>query len=318
MRSRLAAIPGLSILENAPLARYTRFGVGGPAHFLADAATEQALAEAVRAIAESRVPSTIVGGGTNLVVSDEGFAGVVLRFTNGALAIEGTTVNLAAGAVLQDAVDAAVAGGLRGLETMTGIPGWVGGALYGNAGAYGRSVQELVESVRFHDGTRVCEIDNAACEFRYRDSVFKRHKDWIVLSARLRLESADPGELRAAAEGILKIRNQKYPPTMRCAGSIFKNLLWEELSGEVRALVPERLVREGKVPAAYFLERAGAKGMVEGGVRVADYHANLIYNQGGGTAHEVSTLIDALKRRVREQCGVALEEEVQFVPPRIA
>jgi UDP-N-acetylmuramate dehydrogenase len=316
MHSRLAAIPGLSILENAPLSRYTRFEVGGPARILADASTEQALVSAVHLIAETGMPSTVIGGGTNLVVSDSGFPGVVLRYTNAAVEIDGTTVNSAAGTVLQRLVDSTIASGLRGLETMTGIPGWVGGALYGNAGAYGRSVHELVQSVRFFDSVRVCEIDNAACEFRYRDSVFKRHKDWIVLSATLRLDSADPADLRATAEGILKIRNEKYPPSMRCAGSIFKNLLWDQLPAAVRSRIPEHLVREGKVPSAYFLEQAGAKGMISGGIRVAEYHANLIYNQGGGTALQVSELIDLLKRRVREQCGVELEEEVQFVPSR--
>jgi len=119
--------------------------------------------------------------------------------------------------------------------------------------------------------------------------------------------------LRATATGILKIRNEKYPPTMRCAGSIFKNLLWADLSAAVRAQVPAAVVREGKVPSAYFLEQAGAKGLVRGGVRVADYHANLIYNEGGGTAREVRELIADLKRRVHERFGLELEEEVQYV-----
>jgi UDP-N-acetylmuramate dehydrogenase len=255
----------------------------------------------------------VIGGGTNLIVSDDGFAGVVLRYTSCALEIDGTSVRVAAGAVLQQLVDSAIAAGLRGLETMTGIPGWVGGAIYGNAGAYGHSIHERVESVRFFDGTCVRDIGNAACEFRYRDSVFKRHKDWIVLSAVLRLDRAEPAELRATAEGILKIRNEKYPPTMRCAGSIFKNLILMELPAAVQARIPARVVREGKVPSAYFLELAGAKGMVNGGVRVATYHANLIYNEGGGTALEVRELIGELKRRVRGQFGIELEEEVQYV-----
>ena len=115
------------------------------------------------------------------------------------------------------------------------------------------------------------------------------------------------------ADGILKVRNEKYPPTMRCAGSIFKNLIFAELPEAVRSEVPERVIREGKVPSAYFLELAGAKGMVLGGVRVADYHANLIYNAVGGTAQQVRELIGTLKRRVRERCGLELEEEVQYL-----
>ena len=315
MPCSLAALllPNLSVLENASLARYTRFEVGGPARILADASTETALAEALRAIQENREPYTVMGGGTNLVASDEGYPGVVLRYTNTALEFAGNTVEVTAGVVLQDLVDASIAQGLRGLETMTGIPGWVGGAIYGNAGAYGHSIQERTVSVRYLERGSVREIGNAACEFAYRESLFKRRKDWVVLSATLQLESADAEELRATSAGILKIRNEKYPPTMRCAGSIFKNLLWKDLPEAVRAMVPPAVVREGKVPSAYFLEQAGAKGLGRGGVRVADYHANLIYNQGGGTAVQVRELIADLKRRVRERFGFNLDEEVQYI-----
>src|SRR5205807_7786252 len=146
-------------------------------------------------------------------------------------------------------------------------------------------------TVRFFDGHACREIGNTACEFRYRESVFKRRKDWIILSATLRLDRADPAELRTTADGILKIRNQKYPPAMRCAGSIFKNLLLADLSEAIRSQVPERVIREGKVPSAYFLEQVGAKGMINGQIRVADYHANLIYNAGGGTAAQVHDLV---------------------------
>jgi UDP-N-acetylmuramate dehydrogenase len=134
-----------------------------------------------------------------------------------------------------------------------------------------------------------------------------------VIETTLRLPPGEPGELRAAADGIRKIRDEKYPPTMRCAGSIFKNLILAELPEAVRAQVPERVIREGKVPSAYFLELAGAKGMVLGGVRVADYHANLIYNADGGTAQQVRELIATLKHGVRERCGLELEEEVQYL-----
>jgi UDP-N-acetylmuramate dehydrogenase len=312
---RSSCPPGLSIVENAPLSLYTRFAVGGPARILSDAATENALLEILRAIRESGEPHTVMGGGTNLVASDQGYDGVVLRYTNPAFEFAETTVNVAAGAVLQELVDASIAHGLQGLETMTGIPGWVGGAVYGNAGAYGHSIHERIRSVRLLNAESglIREIGNSACEFAYRESIFKRRKNWIVLSATLQLESADAGELRTRAAAILKIRNEKYPPAMRCAGSIFKNLLWSDLSAAVRAQVPATVVREGKIPSAYFLEQAGAKGLARGGVRVADYHANLIYNQGTGTAQEVRELIADLKQRVSRQFGVELEEEVQYV-----
>jgi len=309
----LNQIPGLKLTHNAPLAEYTRFGIGGTARILADAVNEPALTAAATALWVGGEPFAVIGGGTNLVVSDEGFAGVVLRYVRQTIHIEGPLVHVGAGAVLQDLTDLTIARGLRGLETMTGIPGWVGGAVYGNAGAYGHSIHERVESVRYFDGSMIQELDNAGCEFRYRESIFKRRKDWIILSVTLRLDPADAAELSATAAGILKIRNEKYSPTMRCAGSIFKNLLLDQLPEMVKAETPEHVIREGKVPSAYFLEQIGAKGMALGGVRVASYHANLIYNEGGGTAAQIRELTAELKRRVRERFGFELEEEVQFV-----
>ncbi|HML18590.1 MAG TPA: UDP-N-acetylmuramate dehydrogenase [Bryobacteraceae bacterium] len=313
MLFRLLAIPNLHVFVNAALARYTRFEIGGPARVLLDAADQTALVDAWRAIDETGWPRVVIGGGTNLIVADEGFPGAVLRYTASAIAIDQCRVRVDAGAVLQSLVDATIDCGLRGLETMTGIPGWVGGAIYGNAGAYGHSMDERVESVRFFDGIAIREISNAECEFRYRDSVFKRHKDWVILSAALRLDRADPSELGARAQSIRKIRDAKYPPEMRCAGSIFKNLLLADLSEGVRAQIPESVIREGKVPSAYFLEQAGAKGLADGAIRVADYHANLIYNTGGATAHQLRAMISLLKTRVRDRFAIELEEEVQYV-----
>jgi UDP-N-acetylmuramate dehydrogenase len=313
MHPDLLEIPGLQVKPDISLSEYTRFGVGGTARLLADANTEGALASSVKIFRESGQPFAVIGGGTNLIASDDGFPGAVLRYTAREIAVDGTTVCVQAGALLQDLVDASIDRGLRGLETMTRIPGWVGGAIYGNAGAYGHSIHERVESVRFFDGAAFREIRNAECRFAYRESVFKKNKNWIVLSATLRLEPADPVELRRTAEEIRVIRDAKYPPTMRCAGSIFKNLLLADLPASVKKQIPDHVIREGKVPSAYFLELAGAKGMVNGGIRVADYHANLIYNEGHGTAAQVRELIAELKRRVQQQCGVELEEEVQYL-----
>ena len=319
MLERLAAvlneIPELECSENVPLSRVTRFAIGGPARILADASSQRALIAALDAVRGS--PYALIGGGSNLVADDQGFPGVVLRYTATDIEVDdgvtGGLVRVGSGAVLQDLVNATITAGLEGLHTMTGIPGWVGGAVYGNAGAYGHSIHEFVECVRFFDGFSVQEIGSAACEFHYRESVFKRHKDWIVLEATLRLPKGDPAAVKAAADGILKVRNEKYPPSMRCAGSIFKNLILAELPESVRAQVPDRVIREGKVPSAYFLELAGAKGMVLGGVQVAEYHANLIYNSGGGTSQQVRELIETLKRRVEDKCGLILEEEVQYL-----
>jgi UDP-N-acetylmuramate dehydrogenase len=299
----------LVVRENVSLKELTRFGLGGPATRLADVSTPDALAAAL-----DTGHHTLIGGGSNLVASDEGFSGTVIRYTASELEIDGLLVRVGAGVVLQNLVDASIDAGLEGLHTMTGIPGWVGGAVYGNAGAYGHSIHEFIETVRYFDGTKAQEIGNGACHFRYRESIFKQRKDWVILGATLRLpRAADAAKIRADADRILRIRNEKYPPDMKCAGSIFKNLLLAELTESVRERVPPEVVREGKVPSAYFLEQVGAKGMFSGAIRVADYHANLIYNTGGGTAAQVRHLIETLKALVLEHYGLALEEEVQYI-----
>jgi UDP-N-acetylmuramate dehydrogenase len=319
---RLASIPNVSVREGMLLSERTRFGIGGPAELYVEAASEPAFSAALRIAQSSGAKYCVIGAGTNLIVSDEGFNGIVLRFGAHRISSDGTIVRAEAGAELQVLVDYCIDHGLRGLETMTGIPGSVGAAIYGNAGAYGHSIDERVERVRFLDGDSMRNFTAPECHFRYRESVFKDQKDWIVLGVELRMTPAPAVELRQTADEILKVRLAKYPAAMKCAGSIFKNLILAELPETVRRQIPERVIREGKAPSAYFLEQVGAKGMHRGGVRVADYHANLIYNEGGGTARELCALIGELKSRVHAQFGLELEEEVQYVgfpaPPHSA
>lgn len=309
----LRAIPSLALQEDAPLAPLTRFGMGGPADLLAEAADPQAFVAAVRACRASGVPFYIIGDGSNLVVSDFGFRGAVLRFAAKGLQADGTSITADAGAPLQELVDLSIARGLAGLETLAGIPGSVGGAVYGNAGAYGHAISESVNCVEFFDGEDLRRFSNADCRFEYRESIFKQSKDWMILRSRFDLAPGDAAELRRRADEILKVRNEKFPPTMKCAGSIFKNQLAAELPERVVAQIPPQAIRDGKVAAAFFLERVGAKGMQRGGIEVASYHANLIYNAGGGTAAELRELILELRDRVRDGFGIDLEEEVQYL-----
>ena len=310
----LRLIPGLAVREHEPLARHTRFSIGGPSRIYAEASTPDALRQALTAAAQCGLAVNVIGGGSNLIVSDSGFDGVILRYTPSRIhEPEPGLLHVDAGADLQALVDRSIDLGLANLHTMTGIPGTVGGAVYGNAGAYGHSVSETFESATFLDSGAVRTFDNAACQFAYRESIFKRRKDWIILSATFRLPSGEASALRATADGILTTRNQKYPPDMKCAGSIFKNLILAELPSAVQDRVPASVVREGKVPSAWFLEQAGAKGMRRGDIEVAPYHANLIYNTGSGASDDLRILIAELKDRVFKDFGLMLEEEVQYV-----
>ncbi len=309
----LRAIPGLTLRENVPLAHLTRFAIGGPADLLVETGDPQAFVAAIRACRASGVQFYIIGDGSNLVASDQGYRGAVLRFVARSLRAEGTCIFADAGASLQELVDFAISQGLAGLETLSGIPGSVGAAVYGNAGAYGHSISERVTGVEFFDGEALRALDNVECRFEYRESLFKRHKNWMILRLDLDLVPGDAAALRRRADEILSVRNDKFPPTMKCAGSIFKNLLVADLPGPVAAGIPSHAIREGKVASAFFLEQVGAKGLTRGGIQVADYHANLIYNAGGGTASDLRAVIADLRSRVQARFGIALEEEVQYL-----
>lgn len=311
----LSAVGGLCVERDVVLARSTRFGIGGPAAVYVDTSDASAFAEALDVCQREHLPHYVLGEGTNVIVADEGYPGVILRYSGNEIRHDGHVLEAEAGAVLMDLVNASLDASLEGIETLAGIPGWVGGAVYGNAGAYGRSMHESVVEVDALDAGRLRTFTNAECDFAYRESVFKQRKDWVIVRARLELTPGAGTKLRARSDEIVSVRNEKFPPTMRCAGSIFKNLRLSDLPQDVAERVPERAVRGGKVASAFFLEKVGAKGMREGGIEIASYHANLIYNSGAGTAAELRCLIAELKRRVQEEFGFAVDEEVQYVGP---
>jgi len=309
----LSVVTELTLRKDVQLSDYTRFGIGGPADLFAETSSPAAFAQATGLCRRQTLPVYVLGDGSNVIVSDEGFRGLILRFIAKSLTREGDRIVADSGAPLESLVEFAVDAGLRGLETLARIPGSVGAAVFGNAGAYGHSISERVEQVEYFDGENIRTLDNAGCRFEYRGSVFKRHRDWLIFRTRFVLEPAGRDALRKKADEITAIRDEKFPPTMRCAGSIFKNLHVKDLPFEVAARVPEGVIRDGKVASAYFLEKVGAKGMRKGGIEIASYHANLIYNTGNGTAAQLREIIDELKNRIRERYGFEVEEEVQYV-----
>src|ERR1700681_3754378 len=164
-KQRLAQIPDLNISEGALLSRYTRFNIGGPADLYIETSNETSFMGALKAARAGEHPYVVIGDGTNLIVCDAGFRGVVLRFTAAAIRSTGPCIEVSAGAELQHLVDYSIDQGLQGIETMTGIPGTVGAAVYGNAGAYGHSIMERVNQVRFFDGDGIRVFDNSQCQF---------------------------------------------------------------------------------------------------------------------------------------------------------
>ena len=279
------------------MGKYTTLGIGGMAKWLTEAETETELGRAVEWAEKNKVEWTVIGAGSNLLVSDQGYSGLII-------------VNKTAGSgmMLNDLVDQMNSRGLAGMECLAGIPGSVGGAVYGNAGAYGQTISDYLVGMKTLNKFWL----KSECNFGYRESIFKKNRE-IILEVEFDLPKGDRDVLVAESDKIRELRKRKYPPGMKCPGSFFKNLFFEQLPEMARRQIPSDKIKEGKVAAGYLLEMMGARGMRLGGAQVADYHGNLIFNTDGAKASEVWGLAQKLQALVRNEFGVMLEPEVQLV-----
>lgn len=297
--------------RNAPLAPLSTFRIGGRAELLCEVASPDELIAAVRWAKTNHVHYRILGSGSNVVFPDTKLKGLLIRVAEGELVFSGTRFTVDTGVLLADVIDAAIRRGLRGLETLSGIPGTIGGAVVGNAGAYGHSISEVVERVEIWDGRERRLLTREQCKFQYRESIFKE-KPFILLRAFLRFRRGTAGKLRRTSREIIELREKKYRPGLRCPGSFFKNVLVKSISKQALARVDRGKIIDGKIPSGYLLEEVGAKGMRVGGIVVAGFHGNLFINDDGATARDVHALAQILRNRVRRRFGIRLEEEIRY------
>jgi UDP-N-acetylmuramate dehydrogenase len=288
----------------AALAPLTTFKVGGAADFLLAVHGEDEVRRAIGIARELGLPVTLLGGGSNVLVSDRGVRGLVLRMHGGEVRpIAGDRIRADAGVTMNGLVRWTITHGFAGLEAWAGTPGTVGGAIFGNAHFQGRNIGDLVTDVTVvgADGTmrRVAAGD---MEFAYDHSRLRRTGE-IVLSADFRVGPGDPEQLRATARESLAFRKRTQPLAMPSAGCIFQN------PDPSRERVPEGV----PCSAGALVDRAGLKGAREGRARVSPTHANFIVNEGGATAADVRGLIERCKREVRQRFGVDLREEIVFL-----
>ncbi|MBF0500444.1 MAG: UDP-N-acetylmuramate dehydrogenase [Candidatus Riflebacteria bacterium] len=292
------------IQKAVSLAPYTTFHLGGDAELFLETHTEEELAEAVRMARDEGWSYFLLGGGSNLVVSDKGVSGLVIRNhaeNSDFVDVSHGLITLSSGWPLAYAVGLAWKHSLSGFETFTGIPGTVGGAIYGNAGAYGRCVGDLLVSadILTPEG-EIKTVGSDFFQFAYRTSLLKSVQH-IVLKATFRVSPGDPAVIRARIKDIAAQRHSKHPPKeVGSAGSFFKNL--DQKPGETQ-----------RRAAGEFLEKAGAKEIVVGGASVYAKHANFIVNYGEASASDVRSLASILKQKVFELFGIELHEEVIYV-----
>jgi len=306
--------------KNISLALLTTFKIGGPADYFFVAKIEEDLIDAVNFARQQKLPVFILGGGSNILVSDNGFRGLVVKIQNSKFKVvdgeRGRTVRncqikSGSGATLAELVGAATKTGLTGLEWAAGIPGTLGGAVRGNAGAFGLDMSFVVGRVNAYGGEAIKQYSNSQCVFGYRDSVFK-HNNEIILSADLALKKGEPEKIKQTIKNYLEQRRarQSWEPS---AGSVFKNIQFDKLPKKFQDTVPTEKVKAGKVAAAYFIESTGLKGHQIGQAQISPKHSNFIVNLGGAKASDVLNLIRLVKNKVKEKFGIELEEEIQYI-----
>jgi UDP-N-acetylmuramate dehydrogenase len=311
-----ALLPGLE--ENFALAPETYFHLGGPARYFWRAKTKADFLVALKAAQALKMPVLVLGSASNVAISDKGFKGLVIKLENlkpsrSACQLLGETLVCEANIPLAYLVDFSLRRGLAGLEALSGIPGTVGGAIVGNAGAYGRSISDSLVWIEIYDGKKVRRLTKAQGHFKYRHSLFKERRDYLVLAVAFKLESGDRRHLLAEAKRIKTIRAGKYPDGLYCAGSFFKNVLLKNLPAQTKALIPQAKIIEGKVPAGFLLDSSGAADQKQGGMEVATFHRNFLINTGLGTFADLQILAKRLKTLVRRRFGIELEEEIRYI-----
>jgi UDP-N-acetylmuramate dehydrogenase len=321
----------MDINENISLAKYTTLKVGGPASFFCEAKDEKEIAEALEFARKKSLAIFALGGGSNILVSDKGFDGLVIKILNSQFSAQKSSMECGAGCQLSEIVNESVKSGLAGMEWAAGIPGTVGGAIRGNAGAFGSSMSKVVESVKAIDANKIgadireeLGITNyqlGECGFSYRDTIFKQKPNLIIFSAKLSLEKGKKEEIERRVKEIIKQRNDAQPFDFPSSGSFFKN---PTLAGKEEKMKKEKLLKEferdtgqkakeGVIPAGYLIERADLRGKKIGGAMVSRRHGNFLVNAGNASAEDFMILIALVKTRIRNKFGIQLQEEVQFV-----
>lgn len=305
-----------SLKKNITFADLTTLQIGGPVKDFKKVSTIQQLINTVKLATQKKIKFLVIGSGSNLLVSDEGFDGLVIQNCVKGIEQKENTLTVKTGTVLQDLVDFSIAKGLSGLQKLTGIPGTVGGAIYGNAGAYGQVISDHLVEVKAFDGEKVITLSKNECQFDYRDSGFKKTK-YTLLESKFSLPGGNFQELEKESKEVLEKRLVKYPKGIKCPGSFFKNLVADKIDPQVLQNIPPELVVYGKIPAGALLEKVGAKGQRQGNIEIAPYHANLFVNLGGGKAQDFYNLARKYAQKVKEKFGITLEPEVQLInlPP---
>jgi UDP-N-acetylmuramate dehydrogenase len=285
----------MEIFSDHDLSNYGTYRIGGFADFFVEVRSEEEMIEALEWAQARDLPYFVFGGASNLLFDDEGFRGLVIRNRIDSITINGDIVKVSGGTPMPTFVPAMRDAGLTGVEAWNGLPGTIGGAIYGNAGCFDVEVKDLlVEAQVWLPGEGVQTLNLDWFEYEYRGSKLKKIPGTVVLSGTFQLAEGDRDEIEAKMKEIQTLRIQKQPPGLS-TGSFFKNPAGEKSAGQL-------------------IDEAGLKGHEMGPMKVSEYHANFFMNTGGATSADVNALAEHVQMVVQDKHGVDLEREVISVP----
>ena len=289
----------LEIKQKEPLSKHTTFAIGGPAKYFAVVKTKEEVLEAIGFAEGKKLPFFVLGGGSNILINDGGYDGLIIKIQIGGVKVGEDTITAGAGALLSQMVNESANKGLSGLEWAAGIPGTIGGAINGNAGAHGRSVSESAREivVLAEEGGKWKEkkYSNKECGFEYRKSKFKHLANReIILEIILKLQKSDVEKVRGEIRNTILQRKGKIP-AQPSAGCVFKNI---KKDGQLVSAV-------GKL-----VEECGLKGVKSGNAEIPHLHGNYVINLGGAKSEDVLKLINLCKQKVKDRFNLELEEEI--------
>lgn len=318
-------IKNMRIKKNISLKKYTTYRIGGPAKYFCVVKSVDDLGKAQQFAKIKDLKLFLLGGGSNVLFSDDGFDGLVIKIQNDDLEMKEVSssnvlVRCGAGTTLARLVDFSAKKGLTGFEWATGIPGLVGGAVRGNAGSFNFEIKDALKSVRAFDRNadnwgKMISVECLECDFSYRDSLFKQKSNLVIWDVIFSLKKGEKKEIKKQIAGYTKRRQEKQPPLAQfpSAGSVFKNPVVSEKVQKAFEEDKEIKCKEEKVPAGWLIERCGLKEKKIGDAMVSPKQANFIINMGQATAEDIIILLSLIKMKVRNKFGVQLEEEIQIV-----
>lgn len=305
------------VQKNILLKNHTTFKIGGRARYFLVAKEKEDLVKAVKAAKKFNLPFFILGKGSNVLFSDKGYKGLVIKFQVSGLRFQDSNIYVGAGVELENVVKLAAKESLTGLEWAAGIPGTVGGAVYGNTGAFGFGIAGLIKSIEVLDSEnlKITNFSQANCKFFNKDNIFKQKKNLIILSVVFKLKKGDKKEIQKKIGKYLDYRKKNHPLNFPSAGCTFKNQKGKIKNQKLLKEFPQlkEFNKKGIIPAAYLIDKCRLKGKRIGKAEISKKHANFIVNLGGAKAKDVTRLIKLAKQEVKNRFGISLEEEIRRV-----